>query len=86
VAREVYEEVGIRVKNIRYVGSQPWARSGSLMLGFMADYESGEIQIDEKEIVEAGWFKADNLPHVPGKVSIARTLIDIFCEQGKQGG
>ncbi|MEM8810916.1 MAG: NAD(+) diphosphatase [Cyanobacteria bacterium P01_G01_bin.38] len=78
VAREVYEEVGIAVKDIRYFGSQPWPFPNSLMIGFTASYASGEIAIDGKEIEAADWFTKDNLPPVPGKLSIARQLIDSF--------
>jgi len=81
VHREVKEETGIIVKNISYFGSQPWPFPDSLMIGFTAEYESGEIQIDGEEIVEARWFKADALPNVPGKLSIARELIDWFVKK-----
>jgi len=81
VHREVMEEAGIAVKDIRYFGSQPWPFPDSLMLGFTAQYESGEIKIDGDEIVEAGWYRIDNLPQLPGKVSIARQLIDSFIEK-----
>jgi NAD+ diphosphatase len=78
VHREVMEETGITVKNIRYFGSQPWPFPDSLMIGFTAQYESGKIKIDGEEIVEAGWYRVDSLPQLPGKVSIARQLIDYF--------
>lgn len=78
VKREVLEEVNIEVNNIRYFGSQPWPFPDSLMLGFTAEYEAGEIAIDDNEILEAQWFKADNLPLIPKKLSIARKLIDCF--------
>ncbi len=80
VGREVMEEVGIKLKNIRYFGSQPWPFPNSLMVGFMADYESGEIRIEESEIVDAGWFASNNLPELPRKGTIARRLIDSFTE------
>ncbi len=80
VQREIGEEVGIRVKNIRYFGSQPWPFPDSLMIGFTAEYESGEIKIDETEIADAGWFDPEKLPTIPGKISIARELIDWFVE------
>ena len=81
VEREIEEEVGIRVKNIRYFGSQPWPFPDSLMVGFTAEYDSGEIAIDEAEITDAGWFEPEKLPTVPGKISIARQLIDWFVEE-----
>ncbi len=80
VRREVEEETGIIVTDIRYFGSQPWPFPDSLMLGFTARYESGDLRIDGKEIVDAGWFRVDNLPELPGKISIARRLIDWFID------
>lgn len=80
VEREVGEEVGIRVKDIQYFGSQPWPFPHSLMIGFTAHHAGGEISIDNEEIEAAGWFTADNLPKIPGKISIARKLIDWFLE------
>ncbi|MGH7961818.1 MAG: NAD(+) diphosphatase, partial [Candidatus Binatia bacterium] len=71
VAREVKEEVGITVDNIRYFGSQPWPFPHSLMIGFTAEYVEGELKLDPTEIVEAGWFRADSLPSIPGRMSIA---------------
>jgi NAD+ diphosphatase len=76
VRREVAEEVGLKVKNIKYFGSQPWPFPDSLMVGFTAEYESGEIKIDKKEILDAAWFSPDRLPVIPGSGSIARQLID----------
>lgn len=78
VRREVREETGIEVKNIRYFGSQPWPFPNSLMVGFTADYDSGEIRIDKSEIEDARWFACDNLPPVPRTGTIARRLIDFF--------
>jgi len=84
VMREVREEVGIEVREINYFGSQPWPFPHSLMIGFTATYAGGEISLNDEEIENAGWFKADNLPRIPGKISIARRLIDWFIEkQGK---
>ena len=80
VAREVREEVGIEIKDIRYFGSQPWPFPNSLMIGFTARYASGDIAIDGVEIEAADWFTKDNLPPVPGKLSIARKLIDGFID------
>ncbi len=83
VAREVKEEVGIELANISYFGSQPWPFPDSLMIGFTAQYAGGEICIDESEIVDAGWFEANELPTLPGKISIARQLIDWFVVRKK---
>jgi len=77
--REVYEEVGIKVRNVRYFASQPWPFPHSLMIAFFADYASGEIQIDGAEIEDARWFDVENfenLPRLPARISIARRLID----------
>ena len=81
VAREIMEEVSIKVKNIKYFRSQPWPYPNSLMIGFTAEYESGEIAVDGVEISHAGWFDVDNLPELPSKVSIAREIIDWYIEK-----
>ncbi|MDR3630165.1 MAG: NAD(+) diphosphatase [Desulfocapsaceae bacterium] len=73
--REISEEVAIRIKNFRYFGSQPWPFPGQLMLGFFADYDSGEIQIDGVEISDAGWYRAENLPLIPEEGTIAGRMI-----------
>jgi NAD+ diphosphatase len=80
VAREIREEVGIEVKNIRYFGSQPWPFPHSLMVGFDAEWAGGEIAIDGKEILDAKWFRANELPTIPPRLSIARRLIDAWLE------
>ncbi|OPY89865.1 MAG: NADH pyrophosphatase [Syntrophus sp. PtaU1.Bin208] len=84
IHREIEEEVGIKVRDVRYFGSQPWPFPDSLMIGFTAKYASGELKIDKTEIVEAGWFFPENLPNIPGTVSIARRLIDWFVETRRQ--
>lgn len=78
VMREVCEEVGIEIKDIRYFGSQPWPFPNSLMIGFTAVYASGEIVIEKRELADAAWFSKHNLPQIPPKLSIARRLIDWF--------
>ena len=78
VAREVQEEAGIEIQDIRYFGSQPWPFTGSLMIGFTARWKSGELNADPTEIMDAGWFARDEIPVVPPKLSIARELIDAF--------
>ena len=83
VHREVKEEVGIRVTNLRYLGSQSWPFPDSLMLGFHCDYESGDLHFADEEISEARWFKYDELPNVPGGTAISRWLIDEFIEERK---
>jgi len=77
--REVHEEVGIGVCRVRYFASQPWPFPHSLMIAFFADYESGEIRVDGDEIEDARWFDVENienLPRLPARISIARSLID----------
>lgn len=74
-AREIGEEVGIKVKNIRYFGSQPWPFPDSLMVAFTAEYESGDITVDNNEIMEADWYSAGALPEIPSSDSIAGKII-----------
>jgi len=81
VQREIREEVGIEVRNIRYFGSQPWPFPDSLMIGFTADYAGGDLVLDPSEIGEAGWYPRDRLPAIPGGFSISRKLIDWFVER-----
>ena len=78
VHREVLEEVGLKVQNIKYFGSQPWPFPSQLMLGFSCEYKSGELIVDNNEIAEANWYKADNLPYVPPVTSLSGKLINSF--------
>lgn len=81
VAREVLEEVGIRVNNIRYVKSQPWPFPSQLMLGFYADYVSGDITPDPAELAEADWYNVNDLPDTPAPgISVAGQLIREYCD------
>ncbi len=80
VAREVLEETGINIANIRYFRSQPWPYPCGLMVGFHADYVSGDIHLQREELSGGGWFRRDNLPELPEKLSIARQLIDDWLE------
>ena len=82
VRREVKEEVAVEVDNITYFASQPWPFPHSLMCGFKCDWVAGEIDIEEEEIVEAGWFAPDDLPPCPrGGMSIAGWLIDDWLKR-----
>ena len=83
VRREVLEEVGVNVRDIKYFDSQSWPFPNSLMLGFTAEHESGEIRPDGTEITEADWFTADTLPEIPAPGSISRSLIDDFINRNK---
>ena len=78
VHREILEEVGVRVGNLRYFGSQPHPFPHSLMVAFVADWTSGTVKIDEDEIEDARWFRVERLPRLPHPMSIARALIDDF--------
>ena len=77
-AREVMEETGIRIQNLRYVGSQGWPFPDQLMLAFTADYKSGEIARQEEELIDAAWFRRDALPSIPYPGSVAYSLINGF--------
>ncbi len=77
VAREVFEEVSLKVKNIQYIKSQAWPFPNQLMFGYTCDWESGDILIDKAEIEHAAWFKRDSLPQIPPKGTIAHYLISL---------
>lgn len=76
VHREVMEETGLHITNLRYFGSQPWPYPCGLMVGFTADYDSGKIHLQRAELTKGAWFDRDHLPEIPDKMSIARHLID----------
>lgn len=80
VRREVREESSIEIAHIRYFGSQIWPFPSNIMVGFVADWVSGELRPDGVEVVESGWFARDALPSIPKKVSIARRLIDAWLD------
>lgn len=76
VAREVLEEVGLQVHNIRYFGSQPWPFSQALMIAFTCDWLIGEVRGNPAEIIDVGWYDASNRPELPPSFSLSRILID----------
>lgn len=76
--REVKEEVGVNIENIRYFGSQPWPFPGQLMIGFTAEHASGDIVLEDPEITEADWFHYKNLPQIPSLRSISGQIINSF--------
>lgn len=76
--REVMEEVGLQVDNLRYFGSQSWPFPHQLMIAYLADYKDGEIKIEDEEIADAQWFRYDQLPDIPPSTSIAGELIEAF--------
>lgn len=78
--REVKEEVGIDISNIRYVKSQSWPFPSQLMLGFFADYRSGDICVDGEEIIHAQWFDPQNLPEIPPPETISGQLIRMHID------
>lgn len=81
VKREVMEETQLEITNLKYFASQPWPYPCGLMVGFTADYVSGDIRLQRSELSSGGWFRRDNLPTIPEKLSIARKLIDDWIKQ-----
>ncbi|MEB6624749.1 NAD(+) diphosphatase [Acinetobacter pittii] len=82
VQREAFEEVGLKLKNIQYMSSQPWPFPSNLMVAFRAEYESGEIKLQEEEIADAQFFKINQLPEIPFKGSIAHSMIMQIIQAG----
>ena len=79
--REVKEETGLDVKNIRYFGSQPWPYPSGLMVGFIADYAGGDIHLQDDELSSGNFYTRDHLPELPRKLSLARKMIDWWIAQ-----
>ncbi|MFI3289575.1 MAG: NAD(+) diphosphatase [Rikenellaceae bacterium] len=80
VRREVREETGLEIKNIRYFGNQPWPYPSGLMVGFIADYVDGEIKLQDEELTAGAFYTRNNLPEIPHKLSIARQMIDAWLD------
>lgn len=81
VVREVMEETGLKITNISYWGNQPWPYPSTQMIGFVADYVSGELHLQDEELSSGAFYTKDNLPQLPRKVSLARRMIDWWLEQ-----
>ena len=80
VRREVMEETGLTIKNLTYWASQPWPYPCGLMVGFYAEYESGDLHLQYSELSKGAWFRYDKLPQIPEKLSLARKLIDNWLQ------
>lgn len=81
VEREVMEETGLKIKNLKYFGSQSWPYPSGMVVAFTADYDSGELKMQEEELDSLGFFSWDNMPPVPKKLSMARMMIDDWLER-----
>jgi NAD+ diphosphatase len=75
---------GLHIKNLKYFGSQPWPYPSGIMIGFTADYESGNIKLQQEELSAGAFYTKDNLPEIPKKLSLARKLIDAWLEEKKK--
>lgn len=84
VYREVMEETGLHITNLRYFGSQPWPYPCGLMVGFTADYDSGKLHLQRTELSKGAWYDRHHLPHIPEKLSIARQLLDAWLEKEEE--
>lgn len=82
--REVLEETGIKIKNLRYFSSQPWPYPCGLMVGFFAEYDNGRLHLQKSELSKGHWFSKNNLPTIPEPLSIARIMIDNWLKNKKE--
>ena len=74
------EETGLTIKNLNYYGSQPWPYPCGLMVGFLAEYDNGDIHLQRSELSRGAWFNRHHLPQIPEKLSIARQIIDYWLD------
>lgn len=81
VRREVCEETGLTIKNLRYHGNQTWPYPSNLMIGFIADYESGTLKLQEEELSAGQFFHRNNMPEIPTHPSLARKMIDWWLQK-----
>jgi NAD+ diphosphatase len=81
--REVLEETGLQIKNLKYFASQPWPFPSGMMIGFFADYAGGRLKIQKSELLEAAFFTKDAMPKRPGKLSLARKMTDAWLKKQK---
>lgn len=86
VHREVMEEVGLKIKNLEYMGSQSWPFPNSLMCAYKAEYDSGDIKVDHDEILKAKWFSKDEVKYSDSDISIYSLLLDDFKGKKSSGG
>jgi NAD+ diphosphatase len=84
--REIREEVGVEVRDLRYVASQYWPFPSQLMVGFVATYAGGDVRPDHTELEDARWFSLADLPDLPGQHSIARFILDHYARPDGAGG
>ena len=80
VRREVMEETRLRINNLKYFDSQPWPYPSGIMIGYVAEYESGTVKLQDEELNAGAFYDREHLPELPQKLSIARRMIDAWLE------
>lgn len=84
VHREVMEETGLIIENLRYFGSQPWPYPSGLLVGFMADYVSGDLKLQTSELRAGGWYDVAHLPTLPERLSLTRKMLDAWADEQRE--